>query len=60
MKKWKYCFVRKFKNNSIKAIMKKELFLILLNLILVNGEGGEVIQSGQPTHFHMEDRGPEI
>ena len=41
------------------AVMIKRLFIVLLKLILIYGEG-EVIQSGQPTHFHMEDRGPEI
>ena len=35
--------------------------LVVFLLLHHHGDcGEEVIQSGQPTHFHMEDRGPEI
>ena len=37
----------------------KLLVIFLKMIVAVYGEG-EVVQSGQPTHFHMEDRGPEI
>ena len=44
-------------------LMVKTLFLILALFPLLYRHGDcaeEVVQSGQPTHFHMEDRGPEI
>lgn len=42
----------------------KQTFFGLFVFLLLNRHGNcgekEVVQSGQPTHFHMEDRGPEI
>jgi len=38
----------------------KRGFVLLLILALGACQDKEVVQSGQPTHFHMEDRGPEI
>lgn len=34
--------------------------IICIILHYAKGEGKDTIQAGQPTHFHMEDRGPEI
>ena len=43
----------------IKSKMKLG-FLFLVIITLCSCQDKEVVQSGQPTHFHMEDRGPEI